>query len=228
MARQGERIVATQLERRVYERLLDGIIAGELPPGTPLVEARLAEDFGVSKTPVREALIRLQRDGLVQIEPYRGARVVEPSASDVAEILELRTCIESHISADLARRRPRGTLRALHRAVRRSHAALEADRREAFVRSLIEFDDALDNGSHNSRMVRVLAELRNTLALMGALSMRAPGRPARSLAEHEAILAAIEAGDAEAAVAATERHIASVGRDVLDAAVDGRAQALAQ
>jgi len=228
MAKQQDRIVPAQLERRVYERLLASIISGELSPGEPLVEARLAEDFGVSKTPVREALIRLQRDGLVEIEPYRGARVVEPSRTDVEEVLELRTCIESHIAADLARRRPRATLRALERSVRRSRAALAAGDREPFVRSLIEFDEALVDGSENSRMVRVVSELRNTLALMGALSMRAPGREARSLAEHETILSAIEAGDVEGAVAATERHIASVGRDVLDASAADAPQALAQ
>ena len=204
----------------MYERLLASIISGELPPGVPLVEARLAEDFGVSKTPVREALIRLQRDGLVEIEPYRGARVAEPSRTDVEEVLELRTCIEAHIAADLARRRPRATLRALERAVGRSRAALDAQEREPFVRSLIDFDEALVSGSRNSRMVRVAGELRNALALMGALSMRAPGRPARRLAEHEAILAALEAGDVTGAVAATERHIASVGRDVLEVSAE--------
>jgi DNA-binding GntR family transcriptional regulator len=228
MAKQQDRIVPAQLERRVYERLLASIISGDLSPGGSLVEARLAEDFGVSKTPVREALIRLQRDGLVEIEPYRGARVVEPSRTDVEEVLELRTCIESHIAADLARRRPRATLRALERSVRRSRAALAAGDREPFVRSLIEFDEALVDGSENSRMVRVVSELRNMLALMGALSMRAPGREARSLAEHETILSAIEAGDVEGAVAATERHIASVGRDVLEASAAEAPQALAQ
>src|SRR5262245_95060 len=228
MAKQQDRIVPAQLERRVYERLLASIISGDLPPGEPLVEARLAEDFGVSKTPVREALIRLQRDGLVEIEPYRGARVVEPSRTDVEEVLELRACIESHIAADLARRRPRATLRALARSVRRSRAALAARDREPFRRTLIAFDEALVDGSENARMVRVVSELRNTLALMGALSMRAPGREARSLAEHETILAAIEGGDTDGAVAATERHIASVGRDVLDASAAGAPQAVAQ
>jgi DNA-binding GntR family transcriptional regulator len=77
-------------------------------------------------------------------------------------------------------------------------------------------------------MVRVVSELRNMLALMGVLSMRAPGREARSLAEHETILSAIEAGDVEGAVAATERHIASVGRDVLEASAVEAPQALAQ
>ena len=73
-----EKILPAQLERRVYERVRDEIVSGALRPGEQLVEARIAADLGVSKTPVREALIRLQRDGLVEIEPYRGARGSSP------------------------------------------------------------------------------------------------------------------------------------------------------
>ena len=65
----SEKIVPAQLEGRVYERLRDAIAGGALPPGSQLVEARIAEELGVSKTPVREALLRRQRDGLVRIEP---------------------------------------------------------------------------------------------------------------------------------------------------------------
>src|ERR671936_2125325 len=102
----GDTIIPAQLERRVYERLRDQILNGELRPGDQLVEARLASELGVSKTPVREALIRLQRDGLVHTEPYRGARVMSPSEADVREILELRLALECHIVRDLAERRP--------------------------------------------------------------------------------------------------------------------------
>src|SRR5690349_9734612 len=107
------KILPAQLERRVYERLRDDIISGVLQPGDQLVEARLAADLGVSKTPVREALIRLQRDGLVSIEPYRGARVLEPSPDDVREIVELRELLECHVARQLAQTRPERVLRAL-------------------------------------------------------------------------------------------------------------------
>src|SRR5437667_1552391 len=97
-------ILPAQLERRVYERLLHEITSGVLLPGEQLVEARIADELGVSKTPVREALIRLQRDGLVEIAPYRGARVLQPSKEDIVEILELRLCIEAYVARDLAER----------------------------------------------------------------------------------------------------------------------------
>ena len=126
-----QRILPAQLERRVYEQLRDEILSGTLTTGTQLVEARIATDLGVSKTPVREALIRLQRDGLVEIEPYRGARVIEPAESDVREILELRILLECHIARDLANRRPPDVLDSLERTIEEGRAGAPDRRRRA-------------------------------------------------------------------------------------------------
>jgi DNA-binding GntR family transcriptional regulator len=210
-----EKIVPAQLERRVYERLRDEIVSGELQPGAQLVEARIAEELGVSKTPVREALIRLQRDGLVAIEPYRGARVTQPSPEDVREILELRLLLEGRIARDLAERRPPDVLRALQLSVDQCLGALAVGDRRTFFDGLTEFSDIQAAACGNSRMAKLLVDLRSVLLLIGTTSLRAPGRERRSLDEHETILAAIEAGDPEAAVAATEAHIRSIERDSL-------------
>ena len=78
------------LEESVYETVRNGIISGELRPGDPLVEAQLSADMGISKTPVREALIRLTRDGLVVQELHRRSRVATPTAEDVRAACELR------------------------------------------------------------------------------------------------------------------------------------------
>ena len=120
-----QRILPAQLERRVYEQLRDEILSGTLTTGAQLVEARIATDLGVSKTPVREALIRLQRDGLVEIEPYRGARVIEPAETDIREILELRILLECHITRDLASRRPPEALDSLERTIEEGRQALQ-------------------------------------------------------------------------------------------------------
>jgi DNA-binding GntR family transcriptional regulator len=208
-----EKILPAQLERRVHERLRDDIVSGVLRPGEQLVEARLAAELGVSKTPVREALIRLQRDGLVAIEPYRGARVLEPSPHDIREILELRRLLECHIARDLASRRPPDVLRALAATIARGRKALDAGNDDAAADSLTEFSDVLTAACDNSRLVSVLDGLRSVMLLIGTTSLRVPGREARSLAQHEEILAALEAGDAEAAAAATLEHILSIEHD---------------
>lgn len=211
-----EKILPAQLERRVYERLRDEIVSGALRPGEQLVEARIAGDLGVSKTPVREALIRLQRDGLVEIEPYRGARVLQPSAEDVHEVLELRLLLECRIARDLAERRPPDVLRALERSVAASREALAAGETQRLLDSLTEFSDLMADACGNSRMAKLLVDLRSVLLLIGSTSLRAPGREARSISEHEAILAAIRAGDADAAERTTAAHIRSIEHDSLE------------
>jgi DNA-binding GntR family transcriptional regulator len=218
-----EKIVPAQLERRVYERLRDEIVAGGLQPGEQLVEARIAGDLGVSKTPVREALIRLQRDGLVQIEPYRGARVLEPSADDIREILELRLLLECRIASDLAVRRPPDVLDALDASIADTRTALQAGRTQRLLDGLTEFSDIMAHAGGNSRMVKLLVDLRSVLLLIGNTSLRAPGRERRSIEQHEAILAAIRAGDPERAARATAEHIRSIEHDSLEPdRVDGR------
>lgn len=210
-----EKILPAQLERRVYERLRDEIVSGSLQPGAQLVETRIAEELGVSKTPVREALIRLQRDGLVEIEPYRGARVLEPSADDVREILELRELIECAIARDLAARRPAAMLAALERSIEGSRQARDAGDTERLLDGLTEFSDLLAEACGNSRMAKLLVDLRSVMLLIASSSLRAPGREARSIAEHERILAAIEAGDGDGAALATSAHVRSIEHDSL-------------
>jgi DNA-binding GntR family transcriptional regulator len=215
VAASREKIQPAQLERRVYERLRDDIASGLLQPGEQLVESRLAADLGVSKTPVREALIRLQRDGLVKIEPYRGARVLEPSPDDVHEILELRRLLECHIARELAASRPAEVLSALQATISSGRAALARGDDAGAAAALTEFSDVLTAACSNARLAGVLKELRGVLLLIGNTSLHAPGRERRSLDEHARILAAVKRGDLEAAAAATEKHIASIERDTL-------------
>jgi DNA-binding GntR family transcriptional regulator len=211
----GDKILPAQLERRVYDRLRDQILSGDLRPGDQLVEARLASELGVSKTPVREALIRLQRDGLVHAEPYRGARVMSPSEEDVREILELRLALEVHIARDLAERRPQDVLHRLEETIVGGRKALSAGKRRRVLASLTEFSDVMSEGSGNGRLARVLGELRSVLLLIASTSLQASGREERSLDEHERILKALQAGDADAAARATVEHIRSIERDSL-------------
>lgn len=210
-----EKILPAQLERRVYERLRDDILSGALQRGEQLVETRIAEDLGVSKTPVREALIRLQRDGLVEIEPYRGARVLEPSADDVREILELRALLECQIARDIARRQPAAVLKALEASVEESRRAQAAGDSARLLDALTAFSDLMAGACGNSRMAKLLVDLRSVLLLIGSSSLRAPGREGRSITEHERILAAIRAGDVEAAARATAEHVHSIEHDSL-------------
>ncbi|MEI7761040.1 MAG: GntR family transcriptional regulator [Thermoleophilia bacterium] len=213
MSRSRERILPAQLEGRVYDRLREEILSGAIGRGEQLVEARLAAEFGISKTPVREALIRLQRDGLVEIEPYRGARVVRPSARDVREILELRRLLECHIARDLAARRPADVISAMALSIAESREALERGDAEELAESLTRFSDVLAAACENNRLEKVLDELRSVLLLIGNTTLGVADRESRSIEQHERILAAVRSGDEDDAERATVEHIRSIELD---------------
>jgi DNA-binding GntR family transcriptional regulator len=109
-------------------------------------------------------------------------------------------------------------LEALRESIVRGRTALEAGDDARVADSLTEFSDVIAEASGNRRLASVLAELRSVLLLIGTSSLRIPGRDARSLDQHEQILGALDAGDPEAAAAATDSHILSIERDSIDAA----------
>jgi DNA-binding GntR family transcriptional regulator len=207
------KIQASRIDALTYDRLREAILDGTYPPGTPLVEARLAEEYGISKTPVREALIRLQRDGLVQMESYRGARVTQLTAEDARAICDTRVALESHIASALARTRPADVIDALRGSVESCQRSYDAGRRQQAASRLAEFTERMLEGYGNPRMLNMLTDLYSLLALIGSASLHEPDRIERSLAEHRAILEAIAAGDCEGAAARTATHIRSVEED---------------
>jgi DNA-binding GntR family transcriptional regulator len=221
------KIQASRIDELTYERLREAISDGTFPPGTALVEARLAADYGVSKTPVREALIRLQRDGLVQLQPYRGARVTQLSAGDVRHICEMRRCLEGFVAGELARTRPPAVVERLYANVAESRDALERDDQHSLLALVPVFTDILVEGHGNPWILRTINDLRSLLQLIGAASLRRPHRFARSVDDHGRIAASIAAGDAHRARATTIEHILSVEADSLEAMTERRPLAAA-
>ncbi|HYV01682.1 MAG TPA: GntR family transcriptional regulator [Actinomycetota bacterium] len=206
----------SSLEEHVYELIKQDILSGRLAPGTQLVEARLAEEFGVSKTPVREALIRLRLDGLLDIERFRGARVIRPSLTDVQEIFQLRRWIEGGIAVSIAEQRPKEILGQLRTNIHSTRQALREGREDDYLAAIREFDHILAAGTGNTRAARILLDLYNIFAVIGAATLLAPGRRERSITEHQRIYEAVSAGDLSGAVAATIKHIDSIERDYED------------
>jgi DNA-binding GntR family transcriptional regulator len=204
-----------QLKDAVYLQLRDGIISGALPAGAVLREVELVARFGVSKTPLRDALVRLQKDGFVDIPPYRSAVVTGYSETDLREIYELRELLEGacarqaalHISAD--------ALAELAQIVRASAACLSrgeaAPGKEEELAGLIQqFDVALYAQSRNSRIDEMVGNIRGHVQRIGRLTTGIPGRLAKSVAEHQTIYEAIAQRDGTAAEALMREHIGSV------------------
>jgi DNA-binding GntR family transcriptional regulator len=215
--RRPRKLVYEGLERKIYASLRADIVEGAIRPGSKLVEAAIAEEFGVSKTPAREALIRLQRDGLVEITPYRGARVVQLAEDDVLEVCELRLCIECYIARDLAQRRPADVLAELRRSIDASRARLAIGDVAGYQREVRAFSRGFADSCGNRRMAEALRGVRDMLDVIGSASLGTPGRAERSIEEHDAILDAINAGNVAEAEEAVIGHVRSIERDSLAA-----------
>lgn len=207
-APRDERISPLQVKELVYDKLWTAIVDDEFAPGEPLRENALSDRFGVSKTPIREALVRLEREGLVEVAPFRGARVKAYTEHDLHEIYEVREILE----AECVRRAAAPgdpTPARLSANVDEAERALEAGDLAATAAALDAYDDILFGLLENSFLDDVLrrlgAHLRRISQVAGGVE-----RYRASIAEHRAIVAELERGDAAAAQALLRDHLRSV------------------
>ena len=176
------------------------IFAGDLPPGSDHLEAELAERLGISRTPVREALTRLEAQGLVHIRPRRGARIVGLSPCDMNDIYEVLTVLESAAAEKAAERRiGDAELAPLVKAIEAMDTALEENDLDAWAQADDDFHMALVNASGNKRLIEATALYTDQVRRARMVTLRLRPIPHRSNEDHRAVLAAIRAGDAEAA-----------------------------
>ncbi|QCU79271.1 GntR family transcriptional regulator [Citricoccus sp. SGAir0253] len=193
------------------------VLTGRLAPGEVLAEARLAERFGVSKTPVREALHILAAEGLVTVLPKKGYLVRTMSPQDLGEVLDLRMLLEPHAAAEAARHATSPTVSSLRGAVDRQRELTGGDPLAA-MGAARDVHLALAAASRSTRLVAALERVLDDMArahhvLPGLqVQMAHPGE----LAEHEAIVEAVAAGDGAAAERAMRAHLHSVRTTVLD------------
>jgi DNA-binding GntR family transcriptional regulator len=206
-----------QLKDSVYLQLRQEIVAVQLPPGYVLREAELAARFGVSKTPLREAFVRLEKDGFVQIPPYRSAVVAGYSHQDLREIYEVRELLEGFCAREAAVHISTEDLGTLTRVTRQSVAALNDGDAERLAALLDEFDVVLYAQAHNSRITAMVNNIRDHVTRIGRLTVAIPGRMQTSVREHQAIYEAIVQRDGVRAETAMRQHILSVMADQLSA-----------
>lgn len=196
----------------IYRKLRDEILACELRPGADLREQVLASRFSVSKSPVRDALLRLEREHLVTIAPRQGYRVAPISLSDAREMFRLRVVLETACVAEAARAAPDEELDALDRfrALRGSASFLEYNQ---------DFHRALARLSGNRRMTLAACELiehMHRLVKMSVETLRGHS-PAGLIKEHASIIDAVQAREGRRAAALLRSHIQDAERRVADA-----------
>jgi DNA-binding GntR family transcriptional regulator len=208
------RIAPTALYQEVAERLRQRIFAHELAPGDWIDEQRLAEQYGISRTPLREALKVLASEGLVELKPRRGCYVTEISRQDLDDIFPLMALLEGRCAGDAVRQAKPADIAQLSEIHARLESAAHDGRIAAFFEANQEFHKKTQEVAGNRWMLSVIQDLRKVLKLSRLHSLSLEGRLQQSLAEHRAIMAAIKAGDATRAEKLMCDHILC-GREAL-------------
>ncbi len=193
------------LSKVVSEQIRGQILDGKLRPGERLVEDRLSAELGVSRVPVREALLGLSIEGLVKLEPRRGATVTEVTPEMVAELVEVRTLLEALNARLAARRHDPAIVGLLQDTLRRGNEAAQSGSPDQLTRLNGEFHDRLAEASRNSVLSDIMRSLRERTSLAFSLNGRARAR--EDWKEHAGILAAVIDGDEELAALLASRHV---------------------
>lgn len=186
------------------------ILSGAIDPGTRLGEVELAEQLGVSRTPVREALRRLAADGLVEVRPNRGARVAQWSTGDLEEIYELRALLESHGAARAAGRIEAAKLAGLEDLCTAMEACVRRGRKRDLDRltSLnADFHQRVLDASDSPRLTALMPVVVRVPLMVRTFHRYSPEALARSLGHHRELVAALRAGDGEWARSVMRSHV---------------------
>ena len=192
---------------RAYEALKQKICDGTWAGGEARLEREAADEIGVSRTPVREALIRLEEERLVEVRPRRGFVVLPISADDMADIYEILTALESHAAAKLASQPDTSNvLSRLEASVDAMDAALAENDLEAWARADLEFHRALVEEAGNQRLAEIVRTVSDQVHRARLATLRMRPKPIRSNSDHRAVLQAIRQGDADTAFVRHKVH----------------------
>jgi DNA-binding GntR family transcriptional regulator len=193
----------------VYERIRKKVLDSELAPGSQILEQELAVMLGVSRTPVREAVIRLHNEGLLEIIPRHGVRIVPIAVSDMREIYDVLISLEPRAAELLAARGASAKeLRQLEACCERMTDALARDEMEAWALADEEFHLGIVRLSGNRRLADIVLNCWDQVhrARYFTLRLRKHPHPSKSIEEHYEIIEAIRRGDAKAASDIYRRH----------------------
>jgi DNA-binding GntR family transcriptional regulator len=212
--------VAPEVGHTAYRRLREGIASGQFHPNERLVEASVATRLGVGRTAVRAALVRLDQEGLVKLEPNRGARVRLISDREALEIEEVRAALEAMLARRAATRATPTDLRDLRQVVVEMRQRVAKNDAIGYSDLNARFHHRIWAAADHATASRLVGSLKSQSIRLQYQTILRPGRTERSLREHEAIFEALKAHDPDGAEESMRAHLAEV-QETLKWAIDG-------
>ena len=200
---------SVSLTQQAYDEIRRQILSGELPAAAPLSEHQLAKDLNLSRTPVREAIKRLENELLVHSIPARGTFVAELTARDISEIYQVRERLESLAARIAADKMSPADLQYLENEIATSSMLARNGRQAEIVESDIRLHKRIIAATHNSRLIVVLATLDDQMYRVRALFPQSAAWLQATLEEHAKIVACIKAKDGSGAEQAMSYHLRS-------------------
>jgi DNA-binding GntR family transcriptional regulator len=197
------------IQGRVIAEMRRRIISGAVTSGSALSELALAEEFGVSRTPVREALKQLQTEGLVEVRPRVGTFVAAPSRRDVTELFQMKELLEGAAARLLAQRGRVAEVELLEENLEQADRAVARDDRAQYAELVETFHDLIIVGADNVKLEMHYRTLMNQLAYsrLVTTSLDQPGRPIQSEREHRMVLELIRSKDGDSAERVMREHV---------------------
>jgi len=203
--------IPTNLTKLAYQSIKEYILAGRMDESSRLTEEFLSSQLGISKSPIREACNRLEAEGLIRIEPRRGAYLRTLTTKEIADLYDLREALEVHVvrTAQLTLK----LIESLKASVARMREHLACNNKASYIEEDVEFHANLARATGNDHLCAVLENLQNQiwLARRRTYDLSSSTAPAA----HDAIIQALEAGDRDAAQQAMSKHISTVCRRLL-------------
>ncbi|AFL98573.1 MULTISPECIES: GntR family transcriptional regulator [Desulfitobacterium] len=203
------------LREIVFESLREAIINGVLEPGERLMEIQLAEEMGVSRTPVREAIRKLELENFVVMIPRKGAYVAGVSHKDVADVFEIRSALEGLAAGLAAERATDQEIEEMERFL--LYYEGQEMSLEQMVNSDTDFHALVYKASRNERLIQILANLREQIQRFRATSLSVPGRLKNAIDEHRNIVEALARHDVEEAQTLATAHIVTAENVMFEA-----------
>lgn len=204
------------LKEQAYDILKEMVLTGKLEQGELYNEKSIAEVLGVSRTPVREALLELSREGMVKFLPSKGIQVRKITEKQVREVFEIRRIIEGHIIQSVAKALTPSEIKKIEAILKKQESLSRRNENSAFIETDKEFHLFLASKMGNQQMRAILQNLRDQIQVMGSRAIKVGSRVDQVLTEHRRILSALKEGDGKRAAKELMQHLSTTEKILID------------